>query len=208
MSQLLRPQAGSPPLPPPSNVPSPWAVPAQPVPCPARAQTLGAFPTPFLALLPSKRNRLHLALLPRRPRAAGARPREWVCVGACGHIAAPTEPRLGKGGATGSRPSRVGLQGSEHTAREPARPECALGLAACLLADRGHLNLSLSSGKWVHSGPCLSGRILWGTEGRVQDGSSGLGELQHLQGGGRHDPYGAAGPAAPATGRLFSADCT
>ena len=75
----------------------PQAVPAEPIPHPACNQMLRAFPIPLLALLPSKRNRLHLARLPRRPRAAGVQPREWVCVEACGHIAAPATPPPGGG---------------------------------------------------------------------------------------------------------------
>ena len=89
---------GCPPLHIAQNVPSPSAVPAQPVSHPARTQTLRAFPNPLLALLPSKRNRLHLARLPRRPGAAGAQPREWVCVEACSHTEAPTTPPLEEGG--------------------------------------------------------------------------------------------------------------
>lgn len=80
------------------SVPSPSAVPAQPVRCPTCTQTLRAFPIPLLALLPSKRNRLHLELLPRRPRVAGAQPRERVCVGACSHMAARTMLPLRMGG--------------------------------------------------------------------------------------------------------------
>lgn len=81
------------------NVPSPSAVPAQPVPHPACSRMLRAFPIPLLALLPSKRNRLHLARLPRRPRGreAEAQPREWVCVEACGHMAAPHQT-IARGG--------------------------------------------------------------------------------------------------------------
>lgn len=100
--------------------------------------------------------------------------------GACGHIAAPTMPLLRKGGAMGSGPNRGGLGGAEHTALEPARPECELDSAACLSGDQGHLSLSPSSGKWVHNGPCLSRRILLGdSEDMCRMEFSSLGELTH-----------------------------
>lgn len=80
----------------------------------------------------------------------------------------------------GSGPNRGGLGGAEHTALEPARPECELGSAACLPRDQGCLSLSPSSGKRAHNDPCLSRRILLGdSEDTCRMGFGRPGELTH-----------------------------
>lgn len=131
----------------------PQAVPAEPIPHPACNQMLRAFPIPLLALLPSKRNRLHLARLPRRPRAAGVQPREWVCVEACGHIAAPATPP--PGGGRDPRSESEGWGGIPSTqcwSQLDLRTTGTRLLAICL-GDQGNLSLNPSSGKWAHNGP-------------------------------------------------------
>ena len=131
---------------------APPAVPTEPIAHPTCSQTLRAFPIPLLARLPSKGNRLHLARLPRRPRAAGAQPREWVCVEACGRTAAPATPPFWEGGILGPKARAWGY--TEHTAPEPAGPDApGARLRAICLDDQGNLSLNSSSGKWAHNGP-------------------------------------------------------
>lgn len=84
----LKPPSRGCPGPPPSKLrmfpAAPQAVPAEPIPHPRLQSGAESIPIPLLALLPSKRNRLHLARLSRRPRAAGVQPRSG-CGGIWSH---------------------------------------------------------------------------------------------------------------------------